>query len=560
MPRHRYHIPYTKPTRAIIRWIWGELRDNRRQALLNMVLGVTMVLLDLVFVWGTKLAIDTATGQAHGASLAVVSALLVAIILCQIAIGFASKWIHALLGVKALNGMQRKVFGHMMQSEWNGLDRYHTGDVLNRIEKDATQVINFVTESLPSLVTVVVQFCGAFIFLFLMDHMLALAIVILLPTFILISKMYIRKMRSLSREVRQSDSRIQSLVQESIQHRTVIKTLQRTESLLSRLYLVQETMRNQVKSRTKYSAVSSTIMNIGFATGYLFTFIWGTYRLEAGAITYGALMAFIQLVGQIQGPARSLTSYIPVFINTFTSAERVMELEEIPRETVDQTPELTAPLGLRLSDVSYSYRPTDGGDSAPTTVVSHLSYDFQPGTVTAVMGPTGVGKTTLIRLMLALVHPEAGHVNLYDATRSVEVSPATRAYFAYVPQGNTLLSGTIRDNLLLGDPKATEEQMKQALQMAAADFVTELPQGLDTLCGEQGYGLSEGQAQRICIARTLLRPCPILLLDEATSALDITTEQQVLQRIAAQSDGKTVIVISHREAILDYTTHILRLG
>ena len=153
MPRHRYHIPYTKPTRAIIRWIWGELRDNRRQALLNMVLGVAMVLLDLVFVWGTKLAIDTATVQAHGASLAVVSALLVAIILCQIAIGFASKWVHALLGVKALNGMQRKVFGHMMQSEWNGLDRYHTGDVLNRIEKDATQVINFVTDSLPSLFT-----------------------------------------------------------------------------------------------------------------------------------------------------------------------------------------------------------------------------------------------------------------------------------------------------------------------------------------------------------------------------------------------------------------------
>ena len=209
--------------------------------------------------------------------------------------------------------------------------------------------------------------------------------------------------------------------------------------------------------------------------------------------------------------------------------------------------------GVRLSDVSFQY------DDGEEEVITHLTEDFPPGSLTAILGETGAGKTTLVRLILALVRPTAGSVTLYDGMREVEVSPQTRGNLVYVPQGNTLFSGTIRDNLLLGRPDATDEELWEVLRIACAEFVLSLPEGLDTACGEQGGGLSEGQAQRIAIARSLLRPGSVLLLDEATSALDPETERRMLERLTDARDGRTVIFVTHRTAVLEYCERVLRV-
>jgi ABC-type multidrug transport system fused ATPase/permease subunit len=274
--------------------------------------------------------------------------------------------------------------------------------------------------------------------------------------------------------------------------------------------------------------------------------------MSAHTITFGQMTAFLQLVFRIQGPARDWTRLAPAFVGVFTAAERLMELREAPQEQQGESVLMPSPCGVRLEAVSYTY--DDGGEP----VVSNLSFDFRPGTCTAVLGETGAGKTTLVRLILALIRPQQGRVEVYADGCSHVVSPLLRCNFVYVPQGNTLLSGTIRDNLLMGCPDATDDELWRVLRLVCGDFVATLPQGLDTVCTEAGGGLSEGQAQRIAIARALLRNRSIMLFDEATSALDPDTERQLLENILSDH-SKTVIFITHRPAVVDYCDQVLRV-
>jgi ABC-type multidrug transport system fused ATPase/permease subunit len=306
-----------------------------------------------------------------------------------------------------------------------------------------------------------------------------------------------------------------------------------------------------VRRRTVFSVFSNLVLQFGFALGYIIAFLWSALRLYHHTITFGQMTAFLQLVFRIQNPARDLTKLAPAFVSVFTAAERLMELEDVPEEQQGEPLEMQGPCGVRLNDVSYAYE----GDEK---VIDHLTFDFQPGTSTAILGETGAGKTTLIRLILALLHPQEGRVEIYDRQSSMEVSPLHRCNFVYVPQGNTLLSGTIRENLLLGNPQATDQMMIEALHRSCADFVLDLPDGLDTVCSERGGGLSEGQAQRITIARALLRDKQIMLFDEATSSLDPETERQLLQNILATHD-KTILFITHRMAVVDFCDHTLRV-
>lgn len=536
------------------RWLWNVWQGHRMQATLNTLIGILNVAAGLTFVWATKLTIDIATHADTRLTLNEALLLLSAILVVEIGLGMCSRWIRATLGVKAQNSMQSRTFGHLLHSTWRGLQSYHSGDMLNRIEKDVTTVVGYLTESLPALITTIVQFTGAFLFLFLMDRTLALIIVFLLPVFLIISRLYVSRMKALTHQVRSTESRIQALVQESIQHNLVIKTLERCATILANLGTLQGQLCGEVRHKTRYSLISSAVMNIGFSAGYLFTFGWGVHNLSEGLITYGALIAFVQLVGQIQGPARNLTRFIPIFISAYTSAERLIELERIPPEdTETNTKRLEGGVGIRLSDVTFSYAPTE------REIISSLNFEFLPGSRTAILGETGAGKTTLVRLLLALVKPTRGSITLHDAANCLPATPASRSLFAYVPQGNTLLSGTIRSNLLLGNPKATPQHMEHALRIAQADFVFSLPEGLDTPCGEQGGGLSEGQAQRISIARTLLRDAPILLFDEATSALDNDTEAKVIEQIVHHFSDRTLIFVTHRPRVLEYCTQRLHM-
>lgn len=536
----------------IARWLWRALGGNRLQAGLNAAVGLAGVGVDLCSVWAVQRAIDIAAGARAG-SLGWAVGLMALFILCSFALNVSRVWIKNILGIKAQNHMQQQMVDRLLRSEWRGRERYHSGDVINRLEQDVSTVVTFVTETLPGTLSVAAMFVGAFIYLMRMDAVLAVITVGILPLFLLTSRIYVARMRKFTRRVRRSDSRVQSLLQETVQHRMLIKTLECGPLMVRRLDAGQATLRRHVRRRTAFSVFSSLMVNGGFSAGYLIAFTWSAVRLSQGTLTFGGMTAFLQLVFRIQSPARDIAKLAPAFVSVFTAAERLMELEEMPGEDAGNGETMAAPCGVRFTDVSYAY--DDGNEN----VIDSLSFDFRPGTCTAILGETGAGKTTLVRLILSLVRPTSGLIEIYNGSGSCEVSPSARCNFVYVPQGNTLLSGTIRANLLLADPDATWQQMEAALHTACADFVMDLPDGLDTKVTEGGGGLSEGQAQRIAIARALLRGRSVMLFDEATSALDPATEKQLLHNILSSHD-KTVIFITHRPAVMEYCDQVLHLG
>ena len=552
--------------RQIFRWLWGALQGNRLQAILNATIGLLGVVLGLSSVWAMQRAIDIASGVLDG-SLYFAVGLMTVLILGEFAVGISRVWVRNILGVKAQNRMQHRVLARLLRSEWRGREAMHSGDIINRLEQDVKTVVTFLTETLPSTVSTVAMFVGAFVYLLQMDTWLAITTVAILPVFILVSRIYIAYMRKYNRKVRDTDSLIQSLLTETMQHRMLVKTMEADEQMLNRLDVTQQTLRQWVRKRTVFSVASNFFLNLGFSIGFLVAFLWGALRLYAGTLTFGGMTAFLQLVNRIQGPARDLAKLVPAFVSVFTAAERLMELEEIPKEQQGEPCMVSAPCGVRFEHVTFNY-----GAPGQQPAIKDFSVDFKPGTCTAVMGETGTGKTTLIRLLLALVKPQEGEIKIYSGngegkavanstlyTLHSTLSPLHRCNFVYVPQGNTLLSGTLRENLQLGNPQATDKQMQNALQMACADFVDELPDGLDTRFSEQGGGLSEGQAQRIAIARALLRPGSIMLLDEATSALDADTERKVLENILSDHH-RTVIFVTHRAAVVDYCDQVIAIG
>lgn len=531
-------------TKAIAKWLWQAWRGNRRQAILNVCAGIAGVVLSLLFVNTMQRSIDIASGAEEGSLYLWVSAMAV-IMFAEFGVNISRIWIKNILGIKAQNEMQRQMLDRLLRAEWKGRDRHHSGDITNRLENDVSTVVTFLTETLPNMLSTLLMFLGAFTYLCLMDYMLALITVGMLPIFLLLSRIYISKMRKYTRRIRNFDSKVQSILQETVQNRMLIKTLECGDMVINRLDNRQINLRHHVKRRTRFSVLSNVTLHGGFAIGFLIAFLWSTYRLSQHAITFGAMTAFLQLVNRIQTPAKDLTRLAPAFVAVLTAAERLIELEEMPQEEDGENISLPSPCGIKLCNVSFGY---DDGDE---NIIDNLSFDFPPGSCTAVLGETGAGKTTLIRLLLGLLKPKYGTITIYNDEQNHNMSALMRCNMVYVPQGNTLMSGTIRDNLLMADPNATDHDMMEALHTACADFVDELPEGLYTIIDEKGGGLSEGQSQRITIARALLRKRSIMLFDEATSALDPETEKMLLTNILKNKE-QTIIFITHRMAVLEY--------
>ena len=546
LPASKYSI------RTIVSWLWGAWRGNRLQAILNASIGLLDVAVSLAQVWAVKNAIDVAAGTIDG-NIYVAVAIFGILILASFALSISAIWVRNILGIKAQNQMQRQLLDRMLRAEWHGKESRHSGDVLNRLETDVNVVVDFLAETIPNTLSVLALFIGAFWYLFSMDAMLAIVTIAIIPLFILLSKLYVRQMRNLTRTVRNSDSKVQSVLQETIQNRMLIKTLESGDAMVGKLAGTQQELRQNVVRKTTFSVFSNLILNVGFAAGYLVAFLWAAIRLSQHTLTFGGMTAFLQLVNKIQGPARNLTKLVPAFVSVLTAAERLMELEEDPMEEQGDSIPMEAPCGIRFENVSYAY------DNEEQLTINNLSFDFKPGSCTALLGETGAGKTTIVRMILALLKPKSGAITIYNNKVEEQLSPLLRCNLVYVPQGNTLMSGTIRDNLLLGKPDDTEEEMKGALKKSCAEFVMQLPDGIDTICTEKGGGLSEGQAQRIAIARALLRNRPIMIFDESTSALDPETERQLLANILSKKD-KTIIFVTHRPAVVEYCDHTLKIN
>lgn len=521
------------------RWLWNASQGYRVPILASILAGTTRIGISLTFVWQCKHLIDIATHQADG-NIAIGLASMTGCIVLQLLLSSLVNRLYAHTEISLRNRLRQNLFEHILKSHWSGRETFHSGDMLNRMEEDVRTVTDLLAGSIPSAGITLFQLAGAALFLFCLDHRMAVVILLIMPLALLFSKLYMKRMRHLTREIRATDSRLQSHLQENLQHRTLISTLEYTSMAADMISTLQSGLKRLVMRRNSFSIFSGLMVQAGFALGYLTAFAWGIYGLDTGTVTFGTLTAFLQLVAQVQRPVVELARQIPAFISALTSVERIDELTSLPLEEQGEPLILKGKVGIRLENVTFAY--PDG----KRKVIEHFTHDFEPGSLTAVLGETGSGKSTMVRLMLALLRPDGGNITLYDERQSLPTSPLTRRNFVYVPQGNTLVSGTLRDNLLLGNPEATDAQMWKALHMAAADFVHELPQGLGTPCGEMGTGLSEGQAQRIAIARGLLRPGNIVLLDEPTSSLDSDTEQTLLERLSHTIQGKTLIIITHQ--------------
>lgn len=535
-----------------IKWIWDASLGYRKPILLSMLCGMFRMAVSLAFVWLCKYVIDVATHQTAG-SLSHGICLMVGCILLQLSLSAVSSRLYASTDVSLSNRMRSGLLTHLLKSRWNGRELFHSGDMLNRMEGDVSVVVRMMIGLFPSVGIVLSQLVGAAAFLLILDRRMAVVILLIMPVALVFSKLYMMKMRKITREIRETDSRVQSHMQENLQHRTLIAALERTPMILNTMDSLQLGLKRLVMQRNSYSVFLSVLVQAGFAFGYVVAFSWGVYGLNKGTVTFGMLTAFMQLVAQVQRPVVDLSKMVPSFINGLTSVERLNELYSLPLEEQGAPVQLAGPVGIRLEHVTFRY------PGSEREVLHDFSHDFAPGSLTAVLGETGSGKSTLLRLLLALLQPAEGRILLYAGREERTASPLTRGNFIYVPQGNTLVCGSLRHNLQLGNPEATDEQMYVALHTAAADFVADLSEGLDTPCGEKGEGLSEGQAQRIAIARGLLRSGSIILLDEPTSALDAETTRLLLQRLTEKVGSKTLILITHQEQTARLCSHTVRL-
>ena len=540
--------------RGCLNGLRGMSVPARKWMLFCILLGLVRIAASLSFVWVCKGLVDVATGISE-APLGGMIVLMACIMAVQLISNIAYSYCEKYCIIRTQNSLREDLFDRLMTCEWTGREKFGSGDAVNRLEEDIRVVSELLGSHIPGAAVTLCQLIAASVYLLLMAPGLLWVLLILMLAAIVGSRLFFLKLRSLTSDIRSLDSDIQQLIQENLQNRILALTLTGTARVLATLGDIQSSLKDKTVRRLNYNAIARGLMSLGFMGGYAAAFIWGILGIRSGAVSFGMMTAFLQLVGQVQRPVADLARELPAFIHALTSIERLMELDTLTPE--DDGPEWIAQgsAGVRFNDVSFSYK-----DSSGREVLHRFSHDFRPGTLTAIAGPTGAGKSTLVKLILGLLKPESGTVTVYDGRTSCIAGKPTRGNFRYTPQGNSLMSGTIRSNLLLADPSATEEKMAEALHTAAADFVFDLPNGLDSICGESGSGLSEGQCQRIAIARALLQHGSILLLDEATASLDPETERLLLSNLRNyMSGGLTIIFISHREAVTGSADETVRL-
>ena len=525
------------------KWMFTYIRRYRTVVGIHILLGILGTALSLLSSVAMKTLIDVVTGFQTGA-IFTAAAWMAGMLLGSAAMQAAASRIAAVINIRVQNGIQAEVYDRMLRTDWASLEQFRSGDLLNRLNTDVTSVSGGVTGLLPSFVTAAAQFLGSLMIILCYDPVMALIALIGAPLSVLCSRTLVRRMRSYNRRMKDISSEVMSFHEDSLRNLTSIKAFGIMDGFRDRMCAMQGKYRETYLDYNRFSVIAGFVMSIVGLLVSAGCFGWGVYRLWTHAISYGAMMMFLQLTTMLRSAFSSLIGLVPTAVSITTSAGRLMAVADLPEEPgARETAPVPDACTVELRDVTFAY---PGGEP----VLEHVDFRARPGEVVALTGASGEGKTTMIRLMLGLVRPEDGSVCLTGADgQCLPVTAATRAAFSYVPQGNTVFAGTIADNLRMVRPEATDAELIAALETACAyDFVRQLPDGIYARTGELGHGLSEGQAQRIAVARAVLRGAPVLLLDEATSALDEATEQRMLENLMHSGRVQTCVLITHRAA------------
>ena len=536
--------------KSCIKTLFDFSRVSRGRMLVCVFIGLIGVSASLAFVAVCKTLVDIATGAIDKPIMPYVLAM-IGIMLLQLFLRVSYNYLEGVNSIQTQIKIRRALYAHVLGSQWDGREAFHSGDAINRLEQDVSMIVDFCCSRLPSILVTLFQLLATSCYLLMLAPKLLWILLVLMVVAILGSRLFFNTLRSLTNAIRTKDSTIQAHLQETLQNRIVVLTITGAKRMVERLAWLQKNLYGDTIKRLNYGAIARTFMSLGFTSGYAVAFLWGIFGIRNGVVTFGMMTAFLQLVGQVQRPVASLAKVIPNFIRTLTSVERLMDLQDLPLEKETDNQYIAEVPEIEVRQLVFSY------PDQQKKVFDGFSTCFPAGKLSAIIGETGAGKSTLTRLLLALLKPKSGEILIGGLPADVNL----RCNFMYVPQGNSLFSGTIRDNLLMAKPDATEDEMKEVLHRAVADFVLNLPDGLDSSCSERGGGLSEGQAQRIAIARGLLHEGNILILDEATSAVDAETEKQLLQNLKQHYHGKkTILFISHREAVVAEADAVVQIG
>ena len=519
-------------------WLWRNSRGIRWNTAVRIVTGIGQVALGLMMVWLSRRFIDETIRKGTADDVLQMVVLLVLTVVGGVMLRQVGYWLTTTAGIRQSNALRLRIFSSLFRRKLFDGEELHSGDVTSRLAKDIEQVTTVTTDTVPQMLITGIQLCGAFLLMRWFDERLAWVLLLLTPLAIIFGKLIARRLRKMTLDIRQDESRIQMQVQEGMEHNAVLRSLGSEQWVTDRLDAMQQRLRGNVMRRLRFTVVTRVIMGCAFGLGYLLAFVWGGIGLRNGTITFGVMTSFLQLVGMIQHPILQLLNMVPSVIHATASIDRLEELDNQSQTNAgsERTGIRVNPCNpchnktIRFDDVSFRYAKGD------REILSHFTHEFRPGSKTAIMGETGIGKTTLFRLILGFIEPTSGKV-------------AVGGELCFVPQGNTLMSGTIRYNLQLARPDATDDELRAVLHTACADFIFDLPDALDTELGERGSGLSEGQAQRLAIARGLLHGGDILLLDEISSSLDEPTERELYHRLFTAYPRKTMLFITHRTAV-----------
>ncbi len=544
-----------------MKWIGRYSIRYKGAVMLYILLGIFSTAMGLGTGVVSKYIIDAVTGY-DSSALFPAAAGYVAMMLLQVGVSAWSGRVTAKNRIMVNQEIRAEVFGKVLGADWEKLSEYHSGDLLNRLNSDVNTVATSVLGWIPTFITGVVQFFSTLALILYYDPMMALLALASAPVTLAMSRVLMRKMRFHNKKMLEVNSDMMAFNEEAFQNLQYIKAFGLMDKYSGLFRGKQDYYRDVQLDYNKFSIMTSSLMSIvGMGvTGACFG--WGVYRLWTGAITYGTMTLFLQQAGNLSAAFSSLVNMVPTAVGAATSAGRIMAVTDLPEEEQADAAEAEAfkeyartagGVTIRAENLDFWYQ--DGN-----TVLSGVSFHVKPRETVALVGPSGEGKTTMLRILLGLVGARGGEVRAEAGERKLVISPAARTLFAYVPQGNTMMSGTIRENLQLLHSDASDEEIWAALREVCADeFVSRLPEGLDTYLKERGGGLSEGQLQRLSIARAMLCDAPVLLLDEATSALDVATEHRLLKNIMESAKNKTCIVTTHRPSVLTMCTRVYRI-